>query len=137
MKEIPKDYEREKKADIVSTVYEADESKALTGRTPERIEEETGVPKEEMFPNEKKILYVGDPWQRMGKEIDSSNFTLIDYEFGEVARFESDDWQLRRELPYGKEKLDERAEGLLCLVFPKKLKTGLMDFGNLMIVLIN
>lgn len=65
--------------------------KALTGRTPERIEEEDGIKKEWAFPDEAKILYVGDPWQRMGKEIDKGNLTIIDYEYGEVASFITDE----------------------------------------------
>ncbi|MFW5703779.1 MAG: hypothetical protein ACOCXQ_03005 [Patescibacteria group bacterium] len=64
--------------------------KALTGRTPERIHRETGISSEVMFPDNKQILYIGDPWQRMGKEIDTEQMTIIDYEYGEVASFEKD-----------------------------------------------
>jgi len=73
---------------MTELVYETDrEAKSLTGRTPERIQRETGIPREQMFPENAKILYVGDPWQRMGKAIDSPNLTIIDYEFGDVASF--------------------------------------------------
>lgn len=73
---------------IADLIYETDPyQKALTGRTPQRIEKETGIPKENIFPEGKKILYVGDPWQRMGKEIDNPNLTIIDYEYGDIASF--------------------------------------------------
>lgn len=68
--------------------------KALTGRTPESIEEETGIPTEYMFPEDAKILYIGDPWQRMGRELDESHgskLTILDYEYGEVASFVDDE----------------------------------------------
>lgn len=79
---------RAKDADIVS--------KRLTGRTPERIAEETGIPRERIFPAEGAILYVGDPWQRMGREIDEKRLTIIDYEFGETASFVTDNEDFRR-----------------------------------------
>ncbi len=76
---------------ITDLVYQTDPgAKSLTGRTPERIEQETGIPKERMFPENAKILYVGDPWQRMGKAIDNPNLTIIDYEFGDIASFVTD-----------------------------------------------
>jgi len=85
-------------------VYKTDPfGKALTGRTPERIEDETGIKKELIFPPDGKILYVGDPWQRMGKELDEShgsNLTIIDYEFGETASFETDDEKFRERIQY-------------------------------------
>ncbi len=85
----------QKLQELTNLVYQIDPmEKALTGRTPTRIEEETGISADEIFPMNTKILYVGDPWQRMGKELDEShgsNFTLIDYEFGEVASFVRDD----------------------------------------------
>jgi len=84
------------RARVVGTVYESDPmAKALTGRTPKIIEEETGISKEIMFPPDKTILYVGDPWQRMEKEIDSPNLTIIDYEFGETASFITDNEAFR------------------------------------------
>jgi len=88
-----------KSQEVTDLVYETDPlDKALTGRTPERLEEETGIPTEIMFPKDAKILYVGDPWQRMGRELDEShgsNLTLIDYEYGEVASFVRDDENFR------------------------------------------
>jgi hypothetical protein len=96
---------------VTDIVYETDPlSKALTGRTPENLEDETGIPADELFPPNAKILYVGDPWQRMGRELDEShgnNLTLIDYEFGEVASFVTDDENFRKEIDY-------RGEGLLA-----------------------
>ncbi len=71
----------------IISIYDRQE-KALTGRTPERLEEETGIEVEELFPEEGKILYVGDPYQVMGRYFDNPNFTTIDYEFGETAGFE-------------------------------------------------
>jgi hypothetical protein len=96
--------------EITNIIYDVDgESKALTGRTPERIFQETGVPTEVMFPKNAKILYVGDPWQRMGRELDAthgSNFTLIDYEFGDIASFVKEDGLFR-------DTIHQRAKNLL------------------------
>lgn len=96
--------------EVTDIVYETDPvDKALTGRTSEIIEEQTGISKEVLFPLNKKILYVGDPWQRMGKELDKSHgsdLTLIDYEFGDAVSFVSDD-------EYFRNKLDRE---YLCLV---------------------
>ncbi len=79
------------RAHIAETALVVDPmQKALTGRTPERISDETGIPREVMFPDTGRILYVGDPWQRMGKEIDDQRLTLIDYEYGETASFVRD-----------------------------------------------
>ena len=86
------------KAELKKQIFSYDQPfKALTGRTPERIEQETGISKQEMFPENKKILYVGDPWQRMGREIDSENLTIIDYEFGDAASFITDNEGFRLE----------------------------------------
>jgi SAM-dependent methyltransferase len=94
-------------------VYQTDpDVKALTGRTPERIARETGIPKEKMFPEGAKILYVGDPWQRMGKELDNPNFTLIDYEFGEIASFIKDESEFRSNATEKTERLLSRIEEL-------------------------
>lgn len=82
-------------SEVVKKVELHDRSKVLTGKTPERIEEETGMDKDYMFPIGKKILYIGDPWQRMGKEMDTTDMTLIDYEYGESASFEFDDVKFR------------------------------------------
>jgi SAM-dependent methyltransferase len=73
---------------VVNTVLDTDPyAKALTGRTPERLEKETGIDKDELFPKEKDIIYVGDPWQRMGLELDNGHMFIIDYQFGEAAEF--------------------------------------------------
>lgn len=86
---------------LTDLVYETDPAgKALTGRTPERIQQETGIPKEQMFPENAKILYVGDPWQRMGKAIDNSNLTIIDYEFGDVTSFVTDNEGFRSRIAW-------------------------------------
>lgn len=83
----------------VEAVYNSDPfQKRLTGRTPEIIQEETGINKDEIFPNDQQILYVGDPWQRMGLEIDNPNLTIIDYEFGEPASFIDDDDKFHSEI---------------------------------------
>lgn len=76
------------------------EEKALTGRTPEMIAEETGFKKEEIFPEGKQILYVGDPWQRMGREINDSRLKIIDYEFGESASFINNEEEFRKDIFY-------------------------------------
>jgi len=73
---------------VAETVMEVDPlGKALTGRTPERLEDETGIPKEELFPDGKDVVYIGDPWQRMGTERDNPHTFIVDYEFGETAEF--------------------------------------------------
>lgn len=100
-------YDKERLDRIKQYIEDYDRSgKALTGRTPERIEEEDGVKKEWAFPEGAKILYVGDPWQRMGKEIDNENMTIIDYEYGDVASFITNDEYFRHEA-------DEKAERLI------------------------
>lgn len=76
---------------ITEIVYDSDSSaKALTARTPEIIEQETGISREIMFPEEQNILYVGDPWQRMGQEIDTHHMTIMDYEYGDTVLFVRD-----------------------------------------------
>ncbi len=89
----------EKAQEIAGQIYKTDANdKALTGRTPADIEQETGIPAEDMFPVDSKILYVGDPWQKMGIELDEShgsNLTIIDYEYGEVASFVRDNKTFR------------------------------------------
>lgn len=62
----------------------------LTGRTPERISEETGIAEDELFPEDAAILYIGDPWQKMGVIKDTSKLTIIDYKYGEIASFDPD-----------------------------------------------
>lgn len=79
------------KKKIQDTIYNADVSfKALTGRTPEIIYDQTGLDVDTLFPETGNILYVGDPWQRMGKTLDRDNLYIIDYEFGETASFVTD-----------------------------------------------
>ncbi|MFH1187316.1 MAG: hypothetical protein V1688_00465 [bacterium] len=70
--------------------------KSLTSRSLDQIQQETGVPPEEMFPKDKKILYVGDPWQKMGREINDPKLTIIDYEYGETASFVNDEKKFRK-----------------------------------------
>lgn len=90
-------------------VYTVDRySKALTGRTPEKIEEETGIDKDLIFPAEGKILYVGDPWQRMGREIDDKRIVIIDYEFGDVASFIENEESFRSDIRWRGKNLSER-----------------------------
>lgn len=106
-----------KSQEITDLVYELDPlGKALTGRTPERIEEETGISKEIMFPKDAKIIYVGDPWQRMGRELDEShgsNLTIIDYEYGEVASFIRDNESFRNSIQSKGDYLLEHLESIL------------------------
>ena len=103
-------------AEITELVYQTDPgNKALTGRTPERILEETGIPKEQMFPENAKILYVGDPWQRMGKSLDNPDLTIIDYEFGDVASFITDNETFRYSITL-------KSEHLLLEILRLKLK---------------
>ena len=93
-----------KSQEVADIVFEVDPiGKALTGRTPKKIEEETGIPVEEMFPKDSKILYIGDPWQKMGTELDQShgsNLTIIDYEYGEVASFIFDEKNFRDNIKF-------------------------------------
>lgn len=76
---------------LTERVYNRDKpGKSLTGRTVETLVFETEIPAEELFPLDTRILYIGDPWQKMGLELDASHgdkLTLIDYEYGEVASF--------------------------------------------------
>ena len=58
--EPPPDLLRKQVADVALEVDPA--HKALTGRTPERIEQETGIDRHQMFPDHGRILYIGDPW---------------------------------------------------------------------------
>lgn len=106
----------DKSREVTDLVYETDPlGKALTGRTPERLERETGISTEIMFPKDAKILYVGDPWQRMGRELDEShgsNLTLIDYEYGEVASFVRDDENFRRSIDRKGKYLAEQLEAM-------------------------
>lgn len=91
--------------------------KSLTSRSLDQIKQETGVPQEEMFPRDKKILYVGDPWQRMGREINDPRLTVIDYEYGETASFVSNEQEFRKYI-------DDNIEQLLkkILNFQEELK---------------
>lgn len=75
--------------------YDAPE-KSLTGRKLYQIAQETGLPSKEMFPDNKTILYVGDPWQKMGREINDTRLTIIDYEYGETASFITDEKKFRK-----------------------------------------
>jgi hypothetical protein len=94
-------------------VFDIDSAqKRLTGRTPEKIEEETGISKDLIFPPDKKILYVGDPWQRMGREINDDRLTIIDYEYGEVASFVEDDEAFRENINVAGKNLLQRMENL-------------------------
>jgi len=80
-------------------IYEYDaREKKITGKTLEVIEEETGIPREIMFPPDEKILYIGDPWQRMGMEIDETRMICIDYEFAEEALFNKDQDRFRKNM---------------------------------------
>src|SRR3989338_2651353 len=72
--------------------------KALTGRTPEDLYIDSGIEKERLFPEGKMILYVGDPYQGMGKFIDNKNFVTIDYEFGEQTQFIYNEQSFRENL---------------------------------------
>ena len=72
--------------------------KALTGRTPEDLYIDSGIEKERLFPEGKMILYVGDPYQVMGKFIDNKNFVTIDYEFGEQTQFIYNEQSFRENL---------------------------------------
>lgn len=88
-------------AALVDKVYETDPyGKALTGRTPELIEQETGIPQGQMFPENARILYVGDPWQKMGRVLDRPNLTIMDYEFGDSASFIHDEREFFNDLGY-------------------------------------
>lgn len=102
-----------KREEIKDLIYEVDRnSKALTGRTPEKIEEETGINKDIIFPSEGKILYVGDPWQRMGREIDDKRMVIIDYEFGDVASFIENEADFRRAIEWKGENLLQKIKYL-------------------------
>lgn len=105
--------------------------KALTGRTPEIIQEETGFKKEDIFPENKQILYVGDPWQRMGKEINDSRLKIIDYEFGETASFVENEKYFRQDVIFNGENLLEGIEAVKGSVEKEEDKKWLEDLHNL------
>ena len=74
-------------SNLVDVVREVDApQKALSGRKPEQYAEESGIPLEELFPEGKEILNIGDPWQTL----DLEGVTSVDYEFGEEAEFVRD-----------------------------------------------
>ena len=101
--------DRGKEREMRALIYDLDaRQKALTGRTPEKIEEETGISKQDIFPEGAHVLYVGDPWQRMGIERDTADTVIVDYEFGESAKFVSDDGKFFANLlgSYGEIKKD-------------------------------
>lgn len=121
--------------EISRAIYETDiPAKALTGRTPEKIQAETGIPSERMFPKDAKILYVGDPWQKMAKTLDSPNLTVVDYEYGDVASFINDDQLFRYNInARGEQFLGEvnfwlQRNGALS----KKDRNWLSSFGELL-----
>lgn len=141
---FPQDYrekppENEKLRSLAELTKDVDaHGKALTGRTPERIEMDTGIPKEVIFPKDARILYVGDPWQRMGKELNKShgeNLTIIDYEYGEVAKFINNDEWFRESIKSKGEWSSERIDELLKDLDSDELeeeRIWLKEFKNLL-----
>ncbi len=93
-------------SNIIDTIYQADAAKALTGRTPKDLILETGLPENELFPEDKPVLYVGDPWQKMGTEKDNPNMTIIDYEYGEPATFIKNIERFKNTINYNIKKLN-------------------------------
>lgn len=81
----------------------------LTGRTPERIEEEAGLKQEWLFPEGKKVLYIGDPWQKM----DIKGVTIAEMEFGEVQSFVNSEGWLRSRLKSSYENTNYIIDGIL------------------------
>ncbi|PIW75564.1 MAG: hypothetical protein CO002_01285 [Candidatus Portnoybacteria bacterium CG_4_8_14_3_um_filter_44_10] len=96
--------ERERIRELILE-YDGNE-KRLTGRTPEEVAKVAGFEKEKLFPPGKRVLYVGDPWQKLGKEMNDPNLTIIDYEFGESVSFLKDEKEFREDIL-------EKAERLL------------------------
>ncbi len=76
--------DRIKKRIIRSIEIVDKEQKALTGRKVEDYVLESGVAREELFPEDGKILNIGDPWQTL----DLEGVTNVDYELGEEAEFQ-------------------------------------------------
>lgn len=85
------------------------DQKALTGRTPEDLELDTGISAERFFPEGKKVLYVGDPYMVMGKIYDNPNFVTIDYEFGDQNQFIYSEEELAETLGF---RADDVVEGI-------------------------
>ncbi len=69
--------------------------KALTGRRMEHYQDESGVTKEELFPEEGHILNIGDPWQKL----DRKGITTLEYETGDEASFITDEETFFHVLP--------------------------------------
>lgn len=72
------------KAEVVSDLLSIDqEGKALTGRKIDQYEDESGIAEDELFPENARILNIGDPWQVLDKE----GMVNLEYEAGEEADF--------------------------------------------------
>lgn len=108
-----KDREKE---NIANRVLEIDRTfKALTGRRAEDYAWQSGVSLEDLFPEGKEILNVGDPWQTL----DLEGVTSIDYEFGEEASFVDNEEQFLETTSYYFDKAYDN------LVYAKKYDSGL------------
>lgn len=66
-----------------------------------------------MFPPDKKILYVGDPRQRMRQEIDNNNPTITDYEFGKTDSFITDEEHFRNSTNWQGRHLQQETDRIL------------------------
>ncbi len=69
--------------------------KALTGRRAADYARESGIALDQLFPEGKEVLNIGDPWQTL----DLDGVTSIDYEFGEEAEFVANEESFLREVP--------------------------------------
>jgi hypothetical protein len=81
------EHERRRRSNLVEVVQAVDgESKALTGRKKHMYAIEAGIQESELFPPERTVLNIGDPWQTL----DEPGVTTMDYETGEEAQFAKD-----------------------------------------------
>lgn len=81
---------------LSKATFEIDGSeKKLTGRKPEVYALESDVPLSELFPPNKSVLNIGDPWQ----VIDFEGVTTIEYESGEEAEFIHDSEDFLQKMP--------------------------------------
>lgn len=64
------------------------------------IEDMTGIPREEMFGTDEtgeKVAYIGAPWQALNV-MDSKRMFVFDYEYGEIANFSRDYYDLEEQV---------------------------------------
>lgn len=75
-------------------IVENEGNKRINGHTPEYVSSRMGIPVEELFPEGKKTVYIGDPWQKL----DLPGVTIVDYEYGAIVEFNETKEELESKL---------------------------------------